>query len=105
MEFVRDTDIDPAPLAGKRVAIVGYGNQGRAQALNLRDSGIDVVVGLRADSPSAAHCAAEGLTCTTIEQATAGAALVMLLAPDETLAALYRQIEPHLAPGCALGFS
>ena len=47
MKIYRDADIDPAPLAGKRVAILGYGNQGRAQALNLRDSGIDVVVGLR----------------------------------------------------------
>ncbi len=48
MEMLRDADIDPAPLAGKRVAIIGYGNQGRAQALNLHDSGIDVVVGLAA---------------------------------------------------------
>ena len=47
MDAKRDADIDPAPLAGKRVAIIGYGNQGRAQALNLKDSGIDVVVGLR----------------------------------------------------------
>ena len=105
MRILRDADIDPAPLAGKRVAIIGYGNQGRAQALNLRDSGIDVIVGLRADSPSAARCAADAIACTTIEAAAAGAALVMLLAPDETLAALYRQIEPQLAPGAALGFS
>ena len=55
MKIYRDADIDPAPLAGKRVAILGYGNQGRAQALNLRDSGIDVVVGLRTGSPSAAR--------------------------------------------------
>ena len=47
MDAKRDADIDPTPLAGKRVAILGYGNQGRAQALNLKDSGIDVVVGLR----------------------------------------------------------
>ena len=53
--LLRDADIDPAPLAGKRVAILGYGNQGRAQALNLHDSGIDVVVGLRDGSPSAAR--------------------------------------------------
>ena len=52
MELLRDADIDPAPLAGKRVAILGYGNQGRAQALNLHDSGIDVVVGLRGGSGS-----------------------------------------------------
>ena len=51
--LLRDADIDPAPLAGKRVAILGYGNQGRAQALNLHDSGVDVVVGLRGGSGSA----------------------------------------------------
>ena len=59
--MLRDADIDPAPLAGKRVAILGYGNQGRAQALNLNDSGIDVVVGLRDGSASAARVAADGL--------------------------------------------
>ena len=52
MDLLRDGDIDPAPLSGKRVAILGYGNQGRAQALNLKDSGIDVVVGLRGGSGS-----------------------------------------------------
>ena len=61
MEMLRDADIDPAPLAGKRVAIIGYGNQGRAQALNLRDSGIDVVVGLRGASGSAHEAEAAGL--------------------------------------------
>ena len=49
MAFLTDAEIDPAPLSGKRVAILGYGNQGRAQALNLKDSGIDVVVGLRGE--------------------------------------------------------
>ena len=53
MEMLREADIDPAPLAGKTVAIIGYGNQGRAQALNLRDGGMHVVVGLRDGSPSA----------------------------------------------------
>lgn len=105
MKLVRDADIDPAPLAGKRVAIIGYGNQGRAQALNLADSEIDVVVGLREGSASAARVAAEGLASAPIAAAVAAAQLVMLLAPDETLAALYRSIEPHLAPGAALGFS
>jgi ketol-acid reductoisomerase len=105
MKLVRDADIDPAPLAGKRVAIIGYGNQGRAQALNLADSGIDIVVGLRAGSPTAARVAADGLTSAPIADAVAGAQLVMLLAPDETLAAIYRSIEPHLGAGAALGFS
>ena len=105
MNLLRDADIDPAPLVGKRVAILGYGNQGRAQALNLADSGVDVVVGLREDSASAVRVAADGLASTGISDAVASVKLVMLLAPDETLAALYRTIEPHLAAGTALGFS
>ena len=71
MDLLRDADIDPAPLAGKRVAILGYGNQGRAQALNLKDSGIDVVVGLRGGSRSAAAAEAPGLTVALIEDAVA----------------------------------
>ena len=105
MKLLRDADIDPAPLAGRRVAILGYGNQGRAQALNLADSAIDVVVGLRDGSPSAARVPDDGLAGASLGDAVAGARLVMLLAPDETHAALYRSIEPHLAQGAALGFS
>ncbi len=105
MKLLRDADIDPAPLAGRRVAILGYGNQGRAQALNLKDGGIDVVVGLRAGSPSAARAAADGIATAPLADAVKNAQLAMLLAPDETLAALYRAIEPHLARGAALGFS
>jgi len=101
----RDADIDPAPLVGKRVAILGYGNQGRAQALNLRDSGVDVLIGLRDGSASAARVAADGLSSAPLEVAVANASVVMLLAPDENLATIYRQIEPKLRPGAALGFS
>jgi ketol-acid reductoisomerase len=105
MKLLRDADIDPAPLAGKRVAILGYGNQGRAQALNLADSKVDVVIGLREGSTSATRVADDGMTSAPIADAVSGAQLVMLLAPDETLAALYRSIEPQLAQGAALGFS
>jgi ketol-acid reductoisomerase len=105
MELLRDADIDPAPLAGKRVAILGYGNQGRAQALNLKDSGIDVVVGLRGASRSTAEAESAGLSTALIEVAVASADVVMMLAPDEIHAALYREIEPHLREGAALGFS
>ncbi|MEA3082039.1 MAG: ketol-acid reductoisomerase, partial [Sphingomonadales bacterium] len=66
MDLIRDSDIDPAPLAGKRVAILGYGNQGRAQALNLHDSGIDVVVGLRGASGSTFEAEAAGLTTALV---------------------------------------
>jgi ketol-acid reductoisomerase len=105
MEAKRDADIDPAPLAGKRVAIIGYGNQGRPQALNLRNSGIEVVAGLRAGSPSAARAEADGVRTETIEEAAASADILMLLAPDETLSAVYREVEPNLRNGAALGFS
>jgi ketol-acid reductoisomerase len=105
MNFLRDAEIDPAPLAGKRVAILGYGNQGRAQALNLKDSGIDVVVGLRGGSGSTIEVEAAGLQTTLVEDAVALADVVMMLAPDESHAGLYREIEPHLRAGTALGFS
>ena len=101
----QDADIDPSPLAGKRVAILGYGNQGRAQALNLQDSGIDVVVGLRGGSGSTIEAEAAGLETALVEDAVASADVVMMLAPDEIHAALYREIEPQLREGAALGFS
>ena len=105
MELIREADIDPAPLAGKRVAILGYGNQGRAQALNLKDSGIDVVVGLRGGSGSRIEVEAAGIEIALIEDAVRSADIVMMLAPDEIHAALYREIEPNLRKGAALGFS
>jgi ketol-acid reductoisomerase len=105
MNFLRDADIDPAPLAGKRVAIVGYGNQGRAQSLNLHDSGVEVVVGLRGGSGSANEVEAAGLEIALVEDAVASADVVMLLAPDEIHGALYKEIQPHLREGAALGFS
>ncbi|HET7316946.1 MAG TPA: NAD(P)-binding domain-containing protein, partial [Sphingomicrobium sp.] len=105
MKLLKDADIDPAPLAGKRVAILGYGNQGRAQALNLKDSGIDVVVGLRGGSGSNIEAEAAGLATALVEEAVSSADVVMMLAPDEIHASLYREIEPQLRAGAALGFS
>ena len=105
MELLREKDIDPAPLAGKRVAILGYGNQGRAQSLNLRDSGIDVVVGLRGGSGSRIEAESSGLEVALLEEAVSSADVVMLLSPDEILGDLYAEIEPHLREGAALGFS
>src|SRR4051812_3619299 len=105
MDVLRDADIDPAPLAGKRVAIIGFGNQGRAQALNLHDSGIDVVVGLRGGSRSALEAEAAGLSTGLVEDAVASAEVVMLLTPDEVIGAVYREIEPYLRQGSTLGFS
>ena len=105
MDARRDADIDPTPLVGKRVAIMGYGNQGRAQALNLKDSGVDVVVGLRDGSASEGKTKADGISSSAMRNAAASADLVMLLAPDEALAAIYREIEPDIRPNAALGFS
>jgi ketol-acid reductoisomerase len=105
MELLRDADIDPTPLARKRVAILGFGNQGRAQALNLNDSGVNLVVGLRHGSPSEAAARGAGLETAPIADALIGADLVMMLAPDEVLGGLYRDIEPRLRHGAALGFS
>src|SRR5215210_3781878 len=105
MELLRDSDIDMTPLAGKRVAIVGYGNQGRAQALNLKDSGIDVVVGLRGGSGSTREAEAAGLEVALLDVAVGSADVVMLLAPDEIHRELYAEIEPSIRSGAALGFS
>ena len=88
MDAKRDADIDPSPLHGKRVAIIGYGNQGRPQARNLKDSGIDVVVGLRDGSQSASTVASDGLSFASTRDAAGQADVVMLLAPDEVLAAV-----------------
>jgi ketol-acid reductoisomerase len=105
VDLIREAAVDPAPLAGKRVAILGYGNQGRAQSLNLHDSGIDVVVGLRGGSGSAAEAEGAGLEIALLEDAVRSADVVMMLAPDEIHPAVYREIEPNLRDGAALGFS
>ena len=105
MQLLRDADIDPTPLAGKRVAVVGFGNQGRAQALNLKDSGVDIVVALRGGSSSLSDAESAGLQSMLLDRAVASADVVMLLAPDEIHGELYAEIEPHIRRGAALGFS
>jgi ketol-acid reductoisomerase len=94
MELLRDCDIDPSPLAGKRAAILGYGNQGRAQALNLHDSGIDVVVGLRGGSGSTIEAEAAGLATALIEDAVGSADVVMMLAPGRRARIQSRALGP-----------
>lgn len=101
-----DEDADLAFLQGKKVAVIGYGSQGHAHALNLRDSGVSVVVGLRAGSKSIAKAEEQGLEVASVEDATAQADVVMILAPDQYQRTIYaEQIEPHLKPDAALFFA
>ena len=93
-------------LRGKRIAVIGYGSQGHAQAQNLRDSGVSVVVGLYKGSRSWELAEQDGLEVTTVSQAAESADVIQVLIPDEIQARVYREeIEPHLTRGKALGVS
>ncbi len=93
-------------LAKARIAVLGYGSQGRAHALNLRDSGLDVVVGLRKNGPSWEKARAEGFNVAEPGEAVRGADLVAVLTPDMVQPALYKEaIEPNIKPGAALLFA
>ncbi len=106
MNIYYDKDCDLSIIQNKKVTIVGYGSQGHAHANNLKDSGVDVTVGLRPGSASAAKAENAGLTVKPIDEAVKGADVVMVLAPDEHQAALYReQIEPNIKEGAALAFA
>ncbi len=101
-----DQDADLSLLNGKTVAIIGYGSQGHAHALNLRDSGVSVVVGLHAGSKSWAKAEAEGLTVLSVADAAAKADVIMMLVPDTLQAKIYAEsIESHLKPGDTLMFA
>jgi ketol-acid reductoisomerase len=101
-----EKDADPSLIAGRKVAIIGYGSQGHAHALNLRDSGVDVRVGLREGSSSAPKAEAAGLTVRSIADAAAEADLIMILAPDTEQKAIYEEsIAPHLSSGDAIFFA
>jgi len=101
-----DRDADLNLIRNRRVAIIGYGSQGHAHALNLRDSGVTVRVGLREDSRSRAAAEAQGLTVMGLSEASAWADLITILAPDTRQPALYEaHIAPHLEPGDVLMFA
>ncbi|PKQ32520.1 MAG: ketol-acid reductoisomerase [Actinobacteria bacterium HGW-Actinobacteria-2] len=105
-EMFYDSDADLAVIQGRSVAVIGYGSQGHAHALSLRDSGVDVRVGLREGSASWAKAEAEGLRVVTPAQAVEEADLIMILAPDQVQRHLYKEaIEPNLVPGDALFFA
>jgi ketol-acid reductoisomerase len=99
-------DADPGLIAGRKVAIMGYGSQGHAHALNLSDSGVDVRVGLREGSSSKAKAEAAGLRVTSMAKAAEEADLIMILLPDTEQAAAYDSyIAPNLQPGDAIFFA
>ena len=96
---------NPSLIKSKKVAVIGYGSQGHAHALNMRDSGVNVTVATYAGSPSADRAKADGLPVSTIEEAVKNSDVIMILIPDEKQKSVYKaSIEPHLRPGQTLMF-
>jgi ketol-acid reductoisomerase len=106
MNIYYDKDCDLSIIKGKKVSIIGYGSQGHAHANNLKDSGVNVTVGLREGSSSVAKAEASGLTVKNVPEAVASADVVMILTPDEFQSQLYKEeIEPSLKQGATLAFA
>ncbi|WP_456789101.1 ketol-acid reductoisomerase [Cellulomonas sp. P5_C5] len=104
-ELFYDDDADLSIIANKKVAVIGYGSQGHAHSLNLRDSGVDVTVGLREGSASRAKAENQGLKVASVADAVREADVVVILAPDQVQRIVYRdEIEPNLKDGAALVF-
>ena len=104
-EMFYDDDADLSIIQSKKVAVIGYGSQGHAHSLSLRDSGVDVRIGLQPGSKSRAKAEAEGLTVGTPAEVSEWADVIMILAPDQHQRKLYaEEIAPHVTPGKALGF-
>ncbi|MEO8686380.1 MAG: NAD(P)-binding domain-containing protein, partial [Devosia sp.] len=107
MRVYYDRDADLNIIKSRKVAIIGYGSQGHAHVLNLRDSGVtNVAVGLRPGSASAKKAEGEGLKVMSVAEASAWADVIMILTPDELQADIYKQhIEPNIRDGAALAFA
>jgi ketol-acid reductoisomerase len=105
MKLYVEDDVDPKALGDGRIAVIGYGSQGRAHALNLRDSGCNVVVGLRPDGKTAARARADGFDVCSPADAAKGATLVAMLTPDMSHRALFEQIEANLSAQATLLFA
>lgn len=106
MRVFYEKDTNPKLLQSKKVAIIGYGSQGHAHANNLKDSGVDVVVGLRAKSNSRAKVEKAGLAVAEVADAVAQADVVMMLCPDELMSAIYKnEVEENLQSGATLAFA
>jgi len=106
MKVYYDKDADLSLIKGKQVTVVGYGSQGHAHALNLKESGMNVTVGLRQGGSSWSKAANAGLAVKEVADAVKGADFVMMLMPDEHIAATYRKdVEPNMKKGATLGFA
>lgn len=105
-KILYDRDADPAILEGRTVAVIGYGSQGHAHALNLKDSGVRVIVGLKRSSVRWDKVGVDGLDVGEVDEVVAASDVVMVLVPDELQASLYRaKIEPFMVPGKILAFA
>ena len=106
MKIYYDKDADLSIVKSKKVTIVGYGSQGHAHANNLNDSGVNITVGLREDGASWSKAKKAGLTVKSVAESVKDADIVMLLLPDEKIAAVYKaEVEPNLKKGAALAFA
>jgi ketol-acid reductoisomerase len=105
MKLYTEADVDAGALRGERIAVLGYGSQGRAHAMNLRDSGYDVVIGVRPDGNTTPKAQRDGFTVKAPAEAVKGAGLVAFLAPDLAQGQLYKDVEPNLKKGATLLFA
>jgi len=105
MELFVESDASPEVLSGERIAVLGYGSQGRAHALNLRDSGYEVVVGLRPDGSTRVKAENDGFAVQNFQEAAEGAGLIAFLTPDMVQAEIYERILPQIRPNATVLFA